>query len=130
MKKSKHGDYERVVTFPVWSNYKVHVIFTDNIAESRIARYGDSGLAEGANALHCCAKDGHSHLLFKLGDCTIGVVAHECWHAIRCMLVDWAGVEIMENELTAYHLGYLVDKVSEFRNDLIDVGIGKPSKKS
>jgi hypothetical protein len=51
IKKTKFGDYERVVKFPVIVNYFVHVVFTENIARSRKGRYGTEGAAEGRR--HC-----------------------------------------------------------------------------
>lgn len=123
---TKHGDYERTVIFPVWSSYTMHIIFTKDIGESRRARYGDPGETTDARALHSSAKGGHSHLFFRIGDATSGVIAHECWHAIRCMLVDFGGVTVMENEVTAYHLGYLVDQVIQFKGALIDANVGVP----
>ena len=124
IKKTKLGDYERKVTFAVWCYYDVHVVFTDSIPLSRKARYGTAGLSDGAGALHTYAQGGHAHLFFKIGDCPTGVVAHECWHAIYALMNDWAGVKEMDNEAVAYHLGYLVQQVVNFRNDLIDAGVG------
>lgn len=118
-KLTKHGDYERVVKFDAWAGYTVHVVFTNNIPLSRKARYGTIGLSEDAHALHSAAKGGHAHLFFKLGNSPTGVIAHECWHAIFYMMVDWAGVKDMDNETTAYHLGHLVQEVADFRNTLI-----------
>lgn len=124
MKQTKFGDYERKVVFPVWSNYTIHIVFTTNIAESRKARYGSAGESDGARALHSSAQGGHSHLFFRIGDTPVQVIAHEAWHAVRCMLVDFGGVTVMENEVTAYHLGYLVGEVARFKNALIDANIG------
>jgi hypothetical protein len=127
VKRTKHGDYERVVKFPVWSGYQVHVIFTNDIAASRKARYGSAGASEGARALHSSAEGGHSHLFFRIGNSPAGVISHESWHAIRCMMVDFGGVTIMENEVTAYHLGYLTQEVVSFQIDLMDAKIGVKS---
>ncbi len=122
MKTTRHGDYERKVLFPVWSNYCVHVIFTEDIAGS-LKRRGREFNATSTDALHWNRGNGHSVLMFQLGNAPSGTIAHECWHAIRTMLVDYCGVETMEDEVTAYHLGYLVQQVTNFKNDLIDFGV-------
>ena len=45
MKLTRHGDHEKVISFPVWANYKVHAIFTEDIVKSRMGRYGTAGAA-------------------------------------------------------------------------------------
>jgi len=123
MKKTKHGDYERTVCFPIWSDYEVKIVFCEDLGKARKARYGTSGASDNATALHTQSVNGTSHLFFIIGNCPTGVVAHECWHAIKAMLIEWAGVSDLDNETVAYHLGYLVQKVADFRNDLIDAKI-------
>ena len=123
MKKTRFGDYERKVTFACWANYDVHVVFTESIPLSRKARYGTAGDSDGAGALHASAIGGRAHLFFKIGNCPTGVIAHESWHAICCLMTEWAGVKELDNEAVAYDLGYLVQKVADFRNDLIDSGV-------
>jgi hypothetical protein len=115
IKLTKWGDYEHIVKFPVLSNYFVHVIFTDSIARSRKARYGTEGAAEGAAALSSVAVGGHGHLFFKL-DNSEGIIAHEAWHAVFRMF-EWAGAEL-DNEMVAYHLSYLVDRIASFRSHI------------
>ena len=130
MKMTRHGDYELLVRFPVWSEFQVHVVFTDDIGRSKNGRYGTNDIdVDHTNALHVFDLSGHSHLFYLIGNCPSGVVVHECWHAIRAMLEKWAGVDVMENETVAYHLGYLAQRVFDFRNDLIDAGIGVKSNK-
>lgn len=115
MKPTKHGDFEEVVKFDVWSNFKVHIIFTDDLVESRIARYETAGVAGefGTEALFTRGAGGYGHLFFKHDACA-RVIAHECWHAIWWMMT-WAGVKDWDNETLAYHLGYLVGRASEFQ---------------
>src|ERR1039458_5704373 len=126
MKKTKFGDYERVVTFTVWSEYDVHIVFTEDIGRSRKARYGTYGLCDSAGALHVSAEHGHAHIFFKLSGAPTGIIAHECWHAIYHMMIEWAGVTELDNEAVAYHLGYLVQKVIDFREALIHSGVFAP----
>ena len=121
MKKTRHGDYERTIRFPVWANYAVRIVFTEDIGNSLRAR-GNPRRTESTEALHWNIGNG-SVLIFKIGDCGSGTIAHECWHAIRTMLVDYCGVETMEDEVTAYHLGYLVQQVTNFKCELIDFGV-------
>ena len=116
LRKTKHGDYEKDIIFPVFVGYRIHVVFTDDLRKSRIARYGDEGLSEEAAAMHCIAKNGNAHLIFNTEKANPGILAHESWHAIRGML-EWAGAEL-DNEVVAYHLGYLFQHVFDFWLDI------------
>ena len=111
IKKTKHDDYERIVKFPVLSNYFVHVVLTRNIAHSRKGRYGTIGEAEGAAAMSSVAVNGHGPLFFQPSN-TAGIIAHEAWHAVFRMF-EWAGAGL-DNEMVAYHLSYLVDRIASF----------------
>lgn len=132
----KHGDYEKKIVFPVWSNYVVHVVFTNNLASSYYKRYHREREFIGTHAFHAVSHNpgGHAHLFFKIGDSPAGVVAHECWHAVR-ELLNYGGVEQLDNEMIAYHLGYLVQQASNFLYELIDSGVKsndevKPNERS
>ena len=114
LKKTKFNDYEEVVTFGVYSNYRIHIIYTDSIPRSSKARYGSEGRTENAAAYHRQAGGGHSHVFFT-ERWEPGVIAHECFHAIWAMLKEWAGVVDMDNEIIAYHLGFLVGIVHDFK---------------
>lgn len=115
MKRTKADDFETVVKFDVWSAFKAHIVFTDDLAASRITRYETAGVAgdSSTEALFTRGAGGYGHLFFRPDACA-RVIAHECWHAIWWMMT-WAGVEDWDNETLAYHLGYLVGKVSEFQ---------------
>jgi hypothetical protein len=121
MKTTKHGDYEMVVRFEPWSAFKVYVIFTDDLAKARVARYGSAGVAaeEGTAALFTRGNGGYGHLFLHPDSCA-RIIAHECWHAVWWMF-KWAGVADWDNETCAYHLGYLVGKVSEFQAKVLGV---------
>jgi hypothetical protein len=111
MKKNKYGDFRRTVVFPVFSRYGVHVVFTDDIARSKKHRYGNDRDCDNAEAMHIPNVGGTSYLLFKY-DAGPRIIAHECWHAVRGLLL-WVGAEL-DNEVVAYHLGYLVGEVHKF----------------
>src|SRR5208337_1705817 len=115
VKRTKHGDFEETVKFLCWSDFKVHIIFSNDLAESRIARYDTAGVAADSSteALFTRGAGGYGHLFFKHDACA-RVIAHECWHAIWWMMM-WAGVKDWDNETMAYHLGYLVGRASEFQ---------------
>jgi hypothetical protein len=115
MKMTSHGDYETVIRFSAFSSYRVHAIFTDDIFESCQGRYiTDSQEDEGTDALTLtAAESGDTHMFLQRG-ASAGVVAHESWHAIYAMF-KWAGVKKFDNEVVAYHLGHLVDRVIDFQ---------------
>jgi hypothetical protein len=132
VRQTKHGDYETRVLFPVFSNYDVLIVFTEDFNKSWNARFISSLVTSDiTTAFHWHNKpsDGHSRMFFKLGDCPTGVISHECWHCVRTMLIDWVGCAL-EDEVVAYHLDYLVQAVTDFKNQLIDQKIGVKTFKS
>ena len=112
MKKTKHGDYEKMVTFPVFSKYRVHLIFAKDIHKSLDVRYGDTSRHGDADAFCRHSKDGHTHIFMPFG-VTDNTIAHECWHAVFEMF-DYVAAGL-DNESVAYHLGYLVEQVYDFK---------------
>jgi hypothetical protein len=121
MRKTRHGDYEKTVTFAAWMGYKIHVVFTDDMRASYFKRYGETGLMDDpcVSALYSGHETGNAHLFYS-SVARAGYVAHEAWHAIHGMF-EWAGVEIFDNETTAYHLGYLVGEITKFQNKVLGV---------
>jgi hypothetical protein len=121
MKKTHHGDYQKVVTFPAFSGYRVYVVFSEDMRASYFKRYGETGLFDdpSVTALHSTRETGNAHLFYKI-DTRAGVLAHEAFHAIYGMF-DWAGVEQLDNETTAYHLGYLIDQIAKFQSRVLAV---------
>jgi hypothetical protein len=119
MKKTKHGDYEKLIKFPVWSNYKVEVIFTEDLLDSYFSRYGEAGLAGNplTDALHT-TQSGISQI-FYAPTAPARVISHESWHAIFAMF-KWAGVENYDDETIAYHLGWLIGEITEFQNTVFE----------
>ena len=120
LKKTRHGDYEKKVTFPVYSEYAVRIVFTDDLPKSRIGRYGNAGAAgEGdTNAMVSTNSEG-CHIFFKPMART-GVIAHEAYHAVRRML-DWIGANECDEEVVAYHLTHLVDIIAVFQQRVLAV---------
>ena len=127
-KKTKHGDYEHKVTFSVFG-FVVYIVFSKDMVKSINARYPQVNTTDSDFGAMCCRKRGspEQHIFFELGNCPVGTLAHECWHAVRYMLLDWAQCEL-DNETMAYHLGWLVDQAASFRLALIDAGLGVKSK--
>ena len=128
LKKTKYGDYEYKVTFNVFGSV-VYIVFSENMVKSINGRYPQINTSEKDFGAMCCRRRGEpdQHIFFELGNCPVGTLAHECWHAVRYMLLDWSHCEL-DNETIAYHLGWLVDMTSRFRNALIDAGLGVKSK--
>jgi hypothetical protein len=61
---------------------------------------------------HMCRRDFPESWIILPFDAPCSSVAHEAWHAVRRML-DYCGAE-QENEVVAYHLGYVVNKIIHF----------------
>ena len=77
--------------FPVWADYTVHIIFTDDIVSVANLRVTErQGSRDGQTAAHALLhRDGHSHLFLK-PTASAEVIAHEAWHAIWASLTGQA----------------------------------------
>ena len=109
---SGYGDYEKMVRFPVF-NYSVEIVFTGSVSESHYYRTDEDSPDCHEGQYTELAGGG---ILYIQKEASYGTLAHECWHAVHHMLARvGAG---LDEEVVAYHLGYLVDKVLEFRKEL------------
>lgn len=108
------------IEFPVFSNYIVHVEVTKDIKKA-MQKYPstqpvcncDGSKMEGDNdAVTVHVSNENFSFIFLHPNCSVGTIAHECWHAVKGMM-EYMGVEL-DSETVAYHLGYLVDKVFKF----------------
>jgi hypothetical protein len=99
--------------------YRVRVIFTNDVVASRIKRDRILGKYDGsyASGLHSWSADKAQSYLFLGADARPCTIAHESWHAVRRMLL-FCGAEL-ENEVVAYHLGYLVGEIHKLQKQLI-----------
>jgi hypothetical protein len=113
-KMTEFGDYATWITFEVMANFQVRLILTNDFSKSAAARLGSTN-REGGDAFCFHVKgEGRSYIFLKL-DSDEGTVVHECWHIVYRML-KWCGVVDMDDEIIAYHLDHLVEKVYEFKN--------------
>lgn len=105
-------EQERMVDFPVF-NYKILLVYTDDIVQSRKNRSDligamDSELSSFVDGLHSYNAIEPNGVVFFTEATSIGTISHECFHAVYRMF-KWIHAKV-ENEITAYHLGYLVDE--------------------
>lgn len=99
----------KIIEFPVL-NYTVHAETTKDLSKT-VKRYPVTEDFDTTGTMACAIhidNEGFS-FLFLPYKCSPGVVAHESWHVIRRM-AEWVGAEL-DNEMIAYHLGYLTDEV-------------------
>jgi hypothetical protein len=45
-------------------------------------------------------------------------VAHESWHIVN-RIMGWCGVVDLDNEVIAYHIDHMVEKVYEFKKAIL-----------
>jgi hypothetical protein len=102
----------KVVSFPVFDNYEITVVVTDNVKLSRNSRSAAIGanLDKEMYGCHSSVSNGKAFIFLERG-VSPGIVAHECWHGVKRMLESKGA--ILENEVVAYHLEYLVDQISK-----------------
>jgi hypothetical protein len=105
------------VEFPVFSGYIVHVEITSDPTKSLLKYPSTRDLVEEfdddfGEAFTVHDTDGGISMIFFQHNASVGTIAHEAWHAIKQMMkicdVD------LENEVVAYHLGYLVNEIFKF----------------
>jgi hypothetical protein len=125
-KLTPYNDYAMWVTFDIFSNYRVRLVISDDLVKSGKARLNSAPDAGGDGFVFNVTGEGRSYL-FLTSNSVEGTVAHECWHVVRRMF-DWIGADL-DNELVAYHLGYMVDKVYEFKRAIAQGGEHVPSVK-
>ena len=104
----------KILEFPVFCGYEVHVEFTSDIAQS-LLKYPPTRKIEMDDQTSWLAvhnMDAPQSFIFLPYDAPAGSIAHEAWHVVRRMM-EHAGVEL-DNETVAYHLGYLVNQIFKF----------------
>ncbi len=119
--KKPAGHHEATFTFPVLCDYRVFVVFTEDIGASvdYLADRDNFNLISSDNRLVDCVAchlhpegRGHSYIVFN-PTARAGSIAHECWHMIN-NLMEFTGVKL-DDEFVAYHLGHAVQQVVEFQ---------------
>ncbi len=114
-KKPKFAEFSHV--FPVFSNFKLSVIITEDA--QRTARYlcdrdylRDFDIPEETEATTVTSVASGYSIIYLKPDAALGTIAHEAYHAVTGMLKMIGAAE--EHEIVAYHLGYIVNKIVEF----------------
>jgi hypothetical protein len=124
MKKTRHGDHEIRLRFPVFKNYSIWIIFTDDMVKSRMSRYSTAGAAgeEGTMAfVSSCSLGCHIFLKTKA---EAGIIAHEAYHTTM-RLLNWAEAKDFDEEVIAYHLTYIVDRAVDLQAKILGVQSSK-----
>lgn len=108
------------ITFEIF-DYRLYVIYTDNIAATRASLNKKVGapkqiLSPTVDGLHCYNNLETDAFVLFTPLSSIGTIAHEVSHAIWRMF-KYFGAKF-ENEIFAYHLGYTLDKILEFKKEI------------
>jgi len=105
------NEFKTVIPIPVF-NYKIFVIFTDDLIKSadKLAEQGKiarlHGIDDTSDGFHVPLNNqSYSYIVLKY-DATINHITHETYHAVSTMF-RWISAK-HEEEITAYFLGYLV----------------------
>jgi hypothetical protein len=104
-----------IIEFPVFNHYVVHVEIAKDLKKAMVkypaAKPATNDL-EDVRAIVVHKHDTSFSYMFFKPNPNVGTIAHECYHVVRRML-NYVGCED-DNEVTAYHLEYLVRKVTKF----------------
>lgn len=101
----------KFVRFPILGNYGVRIEIAKDLAKAiKRARLETIEVGEFTDAMACYREKQATTFIFIKPNASNGTIAHEAYHAV-CHLMKYTGVDL-ENEVVAYHLGYLVNKIS------------------
>ena len=101
-------------TFPVFNYYTVRVVVAPD-TNAALAGYRDlKEFVEKGRSREARVFSSNSHhcYMFLPSGASVRTIAHECWHVVKTMM-DYTGIKL-ENEVVAYHMGYLTQKVYDF----------------
>lgn len=106
-----------LVAFPILSGYQIRIVVCSNIRDAtkkfkHTKNVWNDDEDYNTNALTCHVKNPDMGYVFVRPSSSVGDIAHESWHAIQRML-ECFDIPI-ENEVAAYHLGFLVNKIFDF----------------
>jgi len=108
-----------LIEFEVFSNYAIRVEFADDLVKAAkrhkdIADFVSEEEDADADAMTLYDGSMMSYIFLRPGR-TYGTVAHEALHAINYMMKKLGVKEDKRSEVTAYHLGFVVDNIVSFR---------------
>lgn len=104
---------DRVLTIklPVYgARFKLKVIVTENVNEARERYANEIGFPWKGDAHALVSTDEARVWMFLPPLASPGVIAHESWHVV-VHLWEYIGAKKVDEELDAYHLEYIVDKI-------------------
>ena len=109
-----------LITFPIFG-YEFRVNYTDSIQKTRdkdnlVLGALKSELGEYVDGLHSNNKRHPYSYIYFTPKTSIGVIAHEVFHAIWRMF-KYIGAK-NENEIFAYHLSHTLDEILSFKNKI------------
>ena len=110
----RNKEFKTFIPFLPYS-YRIYVIFTDSLVESANALF-EKGLLTKNHGIDDTTdgfsvrmpNQSYSFVVLKY-NASINQIVHECYHAV-CNMFRWVSAE-HEEELFAYHMGYLVREV-------------------
>jgi hypothetical protein len=117
MKKTRYDDYAKWTNFDVFSNYTVRIVFSSDLRKSAMGRLGHMPADESAVAFVFHVHNRSQSYIFLPLDTSESTVAHEAWHVVHKVL-KCSGVEEFDDEVVAYHLGWLVRQIYQFKNQI------------
>lgn len=114
-KKEKFFDHQgRIKLEPL--NWWLDIIYTNDIRKAREKRKKTLGKLKGKLSKTIdglCTSHKGRLAVFIMPQSSLGTISHEAYHAV-CSVFEAIGVRDYDEELTAYHLGYIVDEIYNF----------------
>ena len=106
------------IDFPVFG-YRIGVVFADDVNRTAGYYFSKFEPEKGTYAIHLPFTGENRAMIFLPFKADINTVTHEAYHAVRRMLehigiglYETAGIEQLDNETVAYHLGYVVGRIN------------------
>lgn len=121
--KKKYWEKTKIINFDSLER-EFEFVYTNNLRKARKKRNEKLGkakykISKTVDGLWCENEDKNTVALFIEKRASLGVISHEAYHAVRSLFRS-IGVEEHDEELTAYHLGYIVDQIYKIINDKKD----------
>jgi hypothetical protein len=113
-------DYRKTkIELPVF-HWTVEVVITSQVLKyARHVGWRGSKGEETTRGINMFFDEDLTTAIVIQPDATAGTIAHEAWHSVYRMLTHMGAA--LDNETVAYHLGYLVEAITQFKR--------KPKKK-
>lgn len=101
-----------LVVFPVFNGYNIEIVVAKDVKKAWQRRKKNFPECDSNfSAIHAANESGQACIILPDKENRLALIVHECFHATLALMI-WANT--VNEETTAYHLGYLTQQVYDF----------------